>query len=510
MEAIQAMLDGFAVALSLSNLLYVALGVLVGTIVGALPGFGPATAIAMLLPWTFALEPDSAIILLAGIYYGSMYGGRIPSILLNLPGDAPSVVTTFDGYPMAKAGKAGKALTITAVASFVGGTVGILALTFLAPPLATIALRFGPPEIALLTLLGVLLLAYLGGGSLTKSLFAAGLGFVLASVGQDPMFGSQRLTFGSNNLLGGISFIAVVMGIFGLGEILYNLEHMHKTKQKKAVKFTRHETERKKAVLTSKWPERAEWLQSRWAMLRGSLIGLGVGMAPGAGAEIASMTSYASEKRQSKSPERFGKGAIEGLAGPEAANNSAAMGSFVPLLTLGIPGSVTGALIFGALLLQGITPGPTLIDEHPNVFYGVTGSMYVGNLLLLLLNIPLVGIFVAIVRVRISVLSGIVVALLVVGAFSISNNVFDIWVMLVFGAVGYIAKKTGFSMGPFALAFVLSPIMEQAFRQSLRISQDSLLIFVTRPVSLILILIGVLMFAGPALKRSLTKQKADA
>lgn len=497
MDAFQAALDGLAVALTPANLLYVMLGVLVGTVVGALPGFGPATAIAMLLPLTFALEADSAIILLAGIFYGSMYGGRIPSILLNLPGDAPSVITTFDGYPMAKAGKAGKALTITAVASFVGGTVGILALTFLAPPLATIALRFGPPEIALLTMLGVLLLAYLGGGSLPKSLVAAGLGFVLASVGQDPMFGSQRLTFGSNNLLGGISFIAVVMGIFGLGEILYNLEHMHKTK-------------RTKPVISSKWPERAEWLQSRWAMLRGSLIGLGVGMAPGAGAEIASMTSYASEKRQSKTPERFGKGAIEGLAGPETANNAAAMGSFVPLLTLGIPGSVTGALIFGALLLQGITPGPTLIDEHPNVFYGVIGSMYVGNLLLLLLNIPLVGLFVAIVRVRISVLSGLVVAFLVVGAFSISNNVFDIWVMLVFGAVGYIAKKTGFSMGPFALAFVLSPIMEQAFRQSLRISEDGLLIFLTRPVSLILILIGVLLFAGPAVKRSVTKRKVAA
>lgn len=493
MEALQDLLAGFAVALTPVNLLYVAVGVAFGTIVGALPGFGPATAIAMLLPLTFGLEPETAIILLAGIYYGSMYGGRIPAILLNMPGDAPSVVTTFDGYPMAKQGRAGKALTIAAVASFIGGTVGTLALTFVAPPLALFALRFGPPEIAMLTVLGVLLIAHLGGGSLVKGLVTAGAGFLLASVGQDPMLGTERLTLGSGQLLGGISFIPVVMGVFGLGEVLYNLEH-------------RRGSGDTRPVLSGTWPSLQEWVAVRFAMLRGAFVGLVIGMAPGAGAEIASMTSYATEKRRSKTPERFGKGAAEGVAGPEAANNAGAVAAFIPLLTLGIPGSVTTALIFGALLLQGITPGPTLIADNPSVFYGLIASMYIGNVLLLLLNIPLIGVFVSILRVRFSILSGIVVVILIVGAFSVNNAIFDIWIMLAFGVFGYLAKKTGFNLGPFALAYVLSPIMERAFRQSLLLSEGSLAIFVTRPVSASIVAVGVLVFGVP-LARNLWRRR---
>lgn len=498
MDLILNLLSGFATAASPTNLLYVLIGVVLGTIIGALPGFGPATAIAMLLPLTFALEPETAIILLAGIYYGGMYGGRIPAILLNMPGDAPSVVTTFDGYPLARQGRAGPALTIAAFASFVGGFVGVLALAFLAPPLAQLALKFGPPEITLLTLLGILLISQLGGGSMAKSLIAAGAGVFVASVGQDPMIGTQRLTLGFNELMGGVSFIAAVMGIFGLAEIFYNLEK-------------RARNDESAAPLNGLWPSSADWLASRWAMLRGSIVGLFIGMAPGAGAEIASMTAYATEKKRSKHPETFGKGAIEGVAGPESANNAGAVGSFVPLLTLGIPGSVTTALIFGALLLQGITPGPTLIRDEPDVFYGLIASMFIGNFLLLFINVPLVRVFVAIIRIRFSILSAIVAVALVVGAYSLNNSMFDVWVMLIFGVIGYVARKWGFSMGPFALAYVLSPIMERSFRQSLTISDSGFAIFVTRPASITILLIGLAVFVvAPLLSKYSARVKARA
>lgn len=483
MDLLNNLLVGLADAATPQNLLWVFIGVLLGTLIGALPGFGPATAIAMLLPLTFTLPADSAIILLAGIYYGGMFGGRIPSILLNMPGDAPSVVTTFEGYPLAKRGKAGPALTITAMTSFAGGLVGIAALAFVAPPLAQIALKFGPPEITLLALLGVLLIAQLGQGSMAKSLIAAGAGFTVASIGQDPMLGTERLAFGIPELFSGVSFVAAVMGLFGLAEVFYNLEH-------------RAHTRKTTTAVDGLWPSKQEWKESFWPSLRGSLSGLLIGMAPGAGTEIASMASYATEKRRSKTPENFGKGAIPGLAGPESANNAAAIGSFIPLMTLRIPGSVTTALIFGALLLQGITPGPTLINDQPVLFFGLIASMLIGNIFLLVINIPLVGVFASIVRIRFGILSAIVVGALIVGAYSLNNTMFDVWVMLFFGELGYLARKWGFSLGPFALAFVLSPIMERSFRRSLSISDSGLAIFVERPASLAIILLGCLIFAG--------------
>lgn len=496
MDILASLLDGFGTALSLTNLLYVLMGVILGTFIGALPGFGPATAIAMLLPITFTLPPDTAIILLAGIYYGGMFGGRIPAILLNMPGDAPSVVTTFEGYPMAKAGRAGPALTLTAMSSSVGGLVGVLALAFLAPPLAELALRFGPPEITLLALLGILLISQLGAGSMIKSLVAAGAGIVVASIGQDPLVGTQRMTLGFNEFLGGVSFVAAVMGVFGLAEIFYSVE--------------KRVTDTTSAIPVGKvWPSRDEWRLGTWPTLRGSGVGLLIGMAPGAGAEIASMTSYAMEKKRAKEPQRFNNGAVEGLAGPEAANNSAAVGSFVPLLTLGIPGSVTTALIFGALLLQGITPGPTLISAEPKVFFGLIVSMFIGNILLLFINVPLVGVFVSMLRIRFEILSAIVVALLIIGAYSLNNTMVDVWVMVFFGVVGYIARKTGFSMGPFALAFVLSPIMERSLRRSLVISDSGFSIFLQRPASLVIIALAVLVFVvPPLLKRFRPRRKS--
>lgn len=489
MQILQGLAEGFSVALDPINILYVFIGVALGTVVGAIPGLGPSATIAILLPISFALPAESAIIMLAGIYYGSMYGGRISSILLNLPGDSAAVVTTFDGYPMAQQGRAGPALTLSAVASFVGGTIAVIALTVFATLLASVALSFGPPEIAALTTLGVLLAVYLGTGSTAKSLAAAGAGLILASIGLDPIAGTPRLTFGSAGLLDGLEFVAVVMGVFGLGEVLYNLEHR-----------VSGGTAPSRAAMTSIWPTAEDWVQSRVSMLRGSILGLFVGMIPGAGAEVASMSSYAAEKRRARDPERFGKGAVEGLAGPEAANNAGSIGAFVPLLTLGIPGSVTTALLFGALLLQGITPGPTLINDEPGVFYGVIASMYLGNIMLLILNIPLIKLFVQILRVRLSILAPLIVTVVMVGVYSLNNAAFDMWVLIAFGIVGYLARKTGFGMAPLALTFVLGPIMENAFRQSLLISNGSLAVFVTRPITAIILSIAVVMVLLPILR----------
>lgn len=497
MEYILGLGDGFSVALLPINLLYVTLGVAVGTFIGALPGLGPATVIAMLLPLSFGLPPETAIIFLAGIFLGSMYGGRIPSILLNLPGDAPSVVTTFDGYPMAKQGRAGVALTVAAVASFIGATIGILALTFLAPPLASFALRFGPPEITVLTLVGVLLISYLGVGSFPKSLCAAGAGFLLASIGQDPMSGEARLTLGNVQLLSGLDFIVVIMGIFGLGEMLYHVEQ----KQIEGGK---------PPVFSNTWPKLKDWTTSQWAMIRGGITGLFIGITPGVGAEIASMTAYGIEKRRSPRPQEFGHGAIQGVASPESANNSATAASFIPLLTLGIPGSVTGALIFGALLLQGITPGPTLISDEPTVFYGLIASLWIGNIILLIINIPLVGVFVKMLRIRLTILVPIVVCILLVGAYSVNNRLFDIWILLLFGVIGFLARKGGFNMGAFALAYVLSPIIERAFRQSLILSDDGFAIFFSRPVSASIIAIAICIFLLPPVIKLARKRARSA
>lgn len=493
--------SGLGSALSPSNVLYVFIGVLVGTLIGALPGLGPAATIAMLLPISYSLPAEGAIIMLAGIYYGAMYGGRISSILVNLPGDAAAVVTTFDGYPMTKQGRGGAALTISAVASFVGGTLAALVLTAFAPILATFALQFGPPEIAALTTLGVLLAAYLGGKSTSKNIIAAGTGVLLASIGLDPIAGSPRLTFGSSFLWDGLNFVAVAMGVFGIGEILYNLEQFKKSgveqkhKREDGLGFS----------VTRVFPTLGDWVQSRAAMVRGSVVGTLVGMAPGAGAEIASMVSYAVEKRRAKYPERFGKGAVEGLAGPESANNAGAIGSFIPLLSLGIPGSITTALLFGALVLHGITPGPELVEQSPGVFYGLIGSMYVGNLMLLVLNIPMIKVFAQMLRLRIGILSPIIVLVVMVGAFSLKNSPFDMGVLALFGVVGYLARKTGFSMGPLALAFILGPMMETAFRQSLLMAEGDITIFFTRPISASLfgiIVVTVLLQRLRVLRRS--------
>ncbi len=470
MGILDSLLLGFDVVLQPVNLLYVFIGVVIGTVIGVLPGLGPTATIALLLPLTYGMEPESAIIMLAGIYYGSMYGGTITSVLLRLPGEASSVVTTFDGYQMARQGRAGPALGIAAIGSFIGGTISVIGLTLLASVLAAFAVRVGPPELAALAMLGILLVTYLGTKSVSKSLVAASLGLLLASIGQDPITGTARFTFGVTTLLDGLDFVVIAMGLFGLGEILYNLENREEGSLV---------TERVGRI----WPTMQDWAQSRGAILRGSVLGFVIGILPGGGGAVSSLASYAAEKRRAEEPERFGKGAIEGVAGPESANNASSTSTFIPLLTLGLPSNPVLALLFGALLIQNITPGPQLINENPEVFWGVIASMYIGNLILLILNIPLVGVFIQLLKLRISILAALVVIVTMVGVYSINNSIFDMGVMLVFGALGYVMRKTGFEPGPLILAFVLGPILEQSFRQSLLLSRGDPTIFFTRPIS---------------------------
>ena len=492
MDFLQPVINGFDVALAPKNLLYVFLGALIGMIIGVLPGLGPVPTIALLLPLTYEIEPASAVILLAGIYYGAMYGGTVTSVLLRLPGEAASVVTTFDGYQMARQGRAGPALGIAAIGSFVGGTVSIIGLTLVAPVLAGAALKFGPPEYTVLALIGILLVASIGSGSKLKALLAAALGLLLATVGQDPVTGSSRFTFGSLDLAEGLDFVVLAMGLFGVAEILHALEHRHGS----VSLATRS--------LGRKWPSMADWVQSRGAVLRGSVLGFVVGLLPGGSGTLSSMASYALEKKRSKTPERFGRGAIEGVAGPETANNAAVTAAFIPLLTLGIPANAVMALMFGALLLQGITPGPQLITSNPDVFWGVVDSMYIGNLFLLILSVPLVGLFIKLVAVRETLLAPVVMMVTMIGVFTIRNNPFDMFLVIGFGLIGYAMKKSGFDPGPLVLAFVLGRILETSFRQSLRIFDGDLLGFFKRPISGGLLLAVALVALVPFLVRRLS------
>ncbi|MFC4003708.1 tripartite tricarboxylate transporter permease [Prauserella oleivorans] len=465
-----ALLEGFSVALSPINLVWVLVGVVVGTVIGVLPGLGSTATIALLLPITYNMEPESAIIMLAGIYYGSMYGGTITSVLLRLPGEAASVVTALDGYEMAKRGQAGPALGISAVGSFVGGVVSVIGLFFLAPVCASFAVKFGPPEFAVLAAAGLLLACYLGNTSLLRSLISASLGLLLATVGRDPISGTGRFTFGDVNLGGGLDLVAVAMGLFGLGELIFNVTEKYKGR-----------------ILTTKigrvLPTRDQLRRSRGPIARGSVLGFILGVLPGGGGVVSSMASYATEKRLSRNREEFGKGAVEGVAGPETANNASSTSAFVPLLTLGIPSNVVMAVIYGALLLQGITPGPSLVNDHPGVFWGVIASMVVGNLILLVLNLPMVSVFVKLLRVRAGMLASFALVVTCIGAYSISNSIFDMYVLLAFGLLGYIMRLVGLEPAPLVLAFVLSPILEGAVRQSLLISGGSPDIFVTRPIA---------------------------
>lgn len=491
-------LNGFSVVLEPANLLYCLIGVVIGMLIGVLPGLGPAATIAILLPLTFGIEPVTAIIMLAGIFYGAQYGGTISSVLLRLPGEASSVVTVFDGHALAKQGKAGTALGIAAIGSFIGGTVSLVALSLVAPLVAGFALDFGPPEYTALALLGILLVATISGSNKLKAVIAACVGLLLATVGRDGFTAAERFTFDNLSLADGLDFVPIAMGLFGLGEILYNLEERHR-----ATQLPVH--------VANVWPSRKDLRQSAGAIGRGSVLGFLLGILPGGGATLSSLAAYAVEKRRAKRPERFGKGAIEGVAAPETANNAAATSSFIPLLTLGIPANATMAVIFGALLILGVSPGPQLVTENPDLFWGVVNSMYLGNILLLIMSIPLVGLFVKILRVRATVLAPITVLITLVGVYTVNNSVFDIVLVIVFGALGYLMKKLGFEPGPLVLAFVLGSLLEDSLRRSLLLFDGDPAGFLTRPISATLLATFLVMALLPpirtALRRTRTPEK---
>jgi putative tricarboxylic transport membrane protein len=488
MDVLQQVGQGFMLALTPQNLLYCFIGVVAGTLIGVLPGIGPVSGVAILLPITFSLDPTAGMIMLAGIYYGSMYGGSTTSILINTPGESASVMTCLDGYAMARQGRAGPALGMCAIASFLAGTASVIGLMLLAPPLASFALRFGPAEYFALMILGLTTLTRLAGKSLAKGLLMGAFGLALGTIGLDPMTGTQRFTFGRIELLDGLGFVPVAMGLFALAEIFANAEE--------SLKRDVFRTE-----LKGLWPSLQDWIAVRWTILRATVIGFFVGVLPGAGATVAAFMAYAVEKKASKHPERFGQGTIEGVAAPEAANNAATGGALVPLLTLGLPSSATTAVMLGALLIFGLRPGPLLMTERPDFFWAVVTSMYVGNVMLLILNLPLVGVWASILRIPYTILLPLILLFTLIGAYALNNNVSDIWIMIVFGVIGYLMRKFDYPAAPVVLAMVLGPLMETNFRRALTISQGDYSVFITHPISAVLLLSAALSLVWPLLTR---------
>ena len=498
MEAFDNLLLGFSVALTPINLFWCLIGVILGTVVGVLPGLGPAATIAMLLPLTLKMDHTTAIIALAGIFYGARYGGSTTSILLNIPGESSSVVTCLDGYQMARKGRAGAALGISAIASFIAGTVGVVGLMLIAPPLARFALRFAPPEYFALMVLGLAMVVFLAGDSMVKALLAMLVGLWIATMGTDLFTGESRFTFGQAKLLGGVDFIAATVGVFAIGEVLVNLESKGGAELFKLAKGLRN-------LL----PTLQDLKDCRFAFLNGSIIGFFVGALPGAGATVASFLSYGLEKAVSRHPEKFGTGVIEGVAAPEGANNADASGALVPLLTLGIPGGNTTAILLGGLILWGYRPGPLLIQEHPELFWGLVASMYIGNVLLLILNLPLVPLFAQILRLPYFILYPLIVGISIVGVYSVNNSLFDVWVMSLFGLLGYLMRKLDFPAAALILGIVLGDGLERALRQSLMMSQGDLTILVNRPISGTLLAVAALVLCLPLL-RKVRSWRADA
>lgn len=474
---ITGLINGFSVVLQPTQLVFIFVGCFLGTLVGVLPGIGPVGAISILMPITFQMSPTGAIVMLAGVYYGVMYGGSTASILVNVPGEAASVVTCLDGYQMARQGRAGPALGIAAIGSFLAGTTGLIGLQLIAAPLANVALEFGPPEYFAIILVGFTFIIYLTRGSLLKAGMMACIGLILSQIGLDPITSEQRMIFGILNLFEGIGVAPLAMGLFGVAEVFTNLETLHKGEHIK-VKI--------RTLIPSRW----DWMRARWAMLRGSLVGFFLGILPGGGPVISTFIAYGLEKRIARNPERLGKGAIEGVAAPEAANNAAASTSFIPLMTLGIPPNVVLAVLFGAFLIHGVTPGPLMLKENPDMFWGIICSMYVGNVMLLVLNLPLIPMWVQVLKIPGRILYPLILLFCVIGAYGINNSVFDVYVMIFFGAAGYLFRKFGYEGAPLILAFVLGPLFEVNLRRSLLMSGGSFAIFFTRPIALGAIIIA--------------------
>jgi putative tricarboxylic transport membrane protein len=480
MDALHGIISGLGVIMTPVNLYYCFIGSFVGTLIGVLPGIGPLAALALLMPITFALTPVASIAMLAAMFYGAMYGGSTTSILVNIPGEAASVVTCLDGHQMAKQGRAGVALGMAAIGSFIAGTLSLVVMTFFSPLLTSAALTFGPPENFALMVLGLVCTILMIQGSALKGIMMIGLGLFLATVGTDLVDGRERFTLGTVDLSAGFELVAVVIGLFGVSEILLNVESIIKNEIV---------TTRIRGLL----PTWEDWKASWKAILRGSGLGFVLGIIPGGGPVTASFISYAVERRLADDPQRFGKGAIEGLAGPESANNAAVASGMVPLLSLGLPGNAVTALLMGALIIQGVQPGPMMMSQHPDVFWGVMASMYVGNVFLLILNLPLIGLWVQLLRVPYAVLFPIILLLALVGTYSANKNFFDLYVMIGFGVIGYVLRKFDYEMGPLLLSFVLAPMLEQSLRQSMVMSSGGLAIFLARPITVTLLAISLVL-----------------
>ncbi|MCB4770293.1 tripartite tricarboxylate transporter permease [Ancylobacter sp. Lp-2] len=479
MEIFDHLALGFSVAFTFQNLFYCFIGVLLGTLIGVLPGLGPVPTIAMLLPITFGLPPVSALIMLAGIYYGAQYGGSTTAILINLPGESSSVVTAIDGYQMARQGRAGAALATAALGSFFAGSVATFLLAVFAPPLAEIALKFGPPEYFSLMVLGLVASVSLASGSVVKALAMVVLGILLGLSGQDVYTGTPRFTFDIVELADGIEFVALAMGLFGLVEIIRNLEDEHtRTVMVQKVQGLMLSKEDFKRIIAP--------------VLRGTILGSFLGILPGGGAMLSSFASYSVEKRVSKYPQQFGKGAIEGVAGPESANNAGAQTSFIPMLTLGIPSNPVMALMIGALIIQGIVPGPNVVNEQPNLFWGIIASMWIGNFMLVVLNLPLIGIWVRLLTVPYHILFPLIIGFCCIGVYSVNNNVYDVYAMAAFGVFGYLLVKLDCEPAPLLLGFIIGPMLEEYLRRAMLISRGDPSVFVTRPLSAVMLGIAVL------------------
>src|SRR5581483_1444607 len=489
LETLQNLYLGFTVALSPAVFLYAVIGCIIGTLVGVLPGVGPLAGISLLLPASFGMDATSAIVLLAGIYYGAMYGGSTTSILMRIPGEAASVMTCIDGYAMTRNGRAGPALAIAAVGSYIAGTVSVVALMLLAPPLANFALRFGPPEYCALLLLGLLALAYMSGGSILKALAMATLGLLFGMIGIDQMSGFFRFAYGLVELGDGIGVVPVAVGLFGLSEIMITAGGGRPP-------------DVIKPRLRELLPSRREWREAWWPIWRGTWLGFLIGIIPGSAHIISSFVSYAVERKLSRRPEEFGRGAVAGVAGPESANNAATSGAFVPMLALGVPSGPIPA----AMMVHGVSPGPLLIKQQPALFWGFIASMYVGNLVLLILNLPLVGLFVNLLRVPYPLLYPAILMFCVLGVYAVNSSVVDVWIMLVMGLAGYVLRKLEFETAPIVLGLVLAPMLEMALRQSLAMSEGHYAVFLTRPIATTLLAVGaalVLLSLRPLISRGL-------
>lgn len=496
MEILNMLISGVFISVSPANLMACTIGVLIGTLVGVLPGIGPIGAIALLLPLSFSMDVTSSLIMFAGIYYGAMYGGSTTAILLNVPGEAASVVTCIDGYAMARKGRAGAALAVAAIGSFIAGTIGVTGLTFFAPLLANAALAFGPPEYFAIAVLGLIILTNLTGTSMLKSSLMAVIGIILGTVGLDSLTGISRFTFAVDELQRGVEFSIVAMGLFGLGEVLDTMTRPQEKISLQTVRFR------------ELYPNREELRRSIAPIFRGGVVGFLVGLLPGPSATISTFVSYAMEKKVSKRSEEFGQGAIEGVAGPESANNAAASGTLIPLLSLGLPFSPADAILLSAFMIHGIIPGPTLVTQQPGLFWGLIASMYIGNVLLLIINLPLVGMFAYILKTPINILMPIVLLVTMTGAYSLNNSIFDLWLLVIFGLLGFFMKRTGYEPAPLAIGLILGPTLERGLTQGLIIGDGNVWSLFTRPISGKILAVAIILIVFNIVRR-IMKAKCD-